>query len=86
MESWGAHGVFATRYADEWSPVSAATRQRRIRGPQLLVACLVVGALLGSLTLGSDATRGGASLPGDGAPALVFIMGSAEPAWIPALY
>ena len=85
MESWGAHGVFAARYADEWSRVGAATRRHRIRGPLLLAACIVVGALLGSLALGSYATGDGASLPGDGTPASVFTVGPAEPARIPAL-
>ncbi len=85
MESWGAHGVFAARYAGQWARAGAGSPGRRIRGPQLLVACIVVGALLGPLALWGDATRGGASRPGDGAPASVFTVGPAEQARIPAL-
>ena len=85
MESWGAHGVFAARYADQRAGVGAGAPGRRIRGRVLLAACIVVGALLGSLALGSDATRNGASRPGDGVPALIFAVGPAEPARLPAM-
>ncbi len=85
MESWGAHGVFAARYAGQWARAGAGSPGRRIRGPQLLFACIVVGALLGPLALGSYATRDGASRPDDGTPASVFTAAPAEPARIPAL-
>ncbi len=85
MESWGAHGVFAARYAGQWARAGAGSPGRRIHGPQLLVACIVVGALLGPLALWGDATRDGASRLGDGAPASLFTVGPTEPARILAL-
>ena len=80
MESWGAHGVFAARYAGQRACAGAAASGRRIRGTVLLATCIVVGAFLGPLALGSDATRNGA-----GAPAAVFAVGPDEPARIPAM-
>ncbi len=80
METWGAHGTFAARYAGQRACAGAGAPGRRIRGPRLLAACIVVGALLGPLTLGSDWTRHGA-----GVPAAVSAVGRGEPARIPAM-
>ena len=85
MQSWGAYGVFAARYAGDRARAGARARERRIGGPLLLVAFIAVGALLGPLALGSDATRNGASWPGAGAPASVFAVGPGEPARVPAM-
>ena len=80
MESWGAYGVFAARYAGQQACAGAAAPRRRIRGTVLLAACIVVGVLLGPLALGSDATGNGADVP-----AAVFAVGPGEPARIPAM-
>ena len=85
MESWGAHGVFGARYAGQWARAGAGSPGRRIRGPQLLVACIVVGVLLGSLGIGSDATRNAMGWPGNGIPGAIFAVGPGEPARVPAM-
>ncbi len=85
METWGAHGTFAARYAGQWARAGAEARGRRIKCPLLLAACIVVGVLLGSLALGSGVTRNTAVWSGDGIPAPIFAVGRGEPARIPAM-
>ena len=85
MESWGANGVFAARYASQWARAGAGTPGRRIRCRVLPVACVVVAMLLGSLALGSYVMGDDASQLGAGGPAVVFAAEPGEPARIPAL-
>ena len=85
MESWGANGVIAARYVGQRARVGPGTPGRRVRGTALLAACIVAGALLGALALGSYVTRTGAGWPADGSPRAVFTTGAGEPARIPAL-
>jgi hypothetical protein len=85
MESWGANGVIAARYAGQRARVGPGTPGRRVRGTALLAACIAVATLLGSLALGSNTAPSDASRPGNDAPASVFAAPPGEPARIPAL-
>ena len=85
MESWGAYGVFAARYAGDRAPAGACQRGQRIRGAVLLAAFIAVGALLDPLATGNNVTRDSVSQPGSDTPAAVFDVGPGEPFRIPAM-